>query len=231
MMIDDDMTRREDGSADALVALIAPEGIAVAEAPVGDHEDALFPEETEFVARAVPSRRREFATGRLLARRALRALGGPDVALPPRADRTPAWPEGYIGSITHTASRAAAAVARASEWTGIGIDLERISRMSWSYAPRIATARERRWLEAAADRARALTLLFSAKEAWFKCQYPVTRRFLDFDEAEITPAEDGMSFRVESTKGTGALDPRGRAHGRFAWTDDCVAAIVTLPRR
>src|SRR5258707_403796 len=120
-----------DEAAEALIARIVPDGIGVAEALIGDHEAALFPVETAQIAAAVPSRRREFATGRMLARRALRAIGGPEIALISGTDRAPRWPDGFVGSITHTASRAAAAVARLEDFAGIGIDIEIVSRISW----------------------------------------------------------------------------------------------------
>ena len=70
----------------------------------------------------------EFRTGRAYAKRALSMLGVNDVELPMRGDRSPAWPPGIVGSITHTRSGLrqyfAAAAARDDEIRAIGIDAE-----------------------------------------------------------------------------------------------------------
>ncbi|MEO9111197.1 MAG: hypothetical protein ABI387_00960, partial [Lacunisphaera sp.] len=78
------------------------------------------------VERAVEKRQREFAAGRLAAKVALEKLDAVagEVALAPGAtitataipigaDRSPTWPPGIAGSITHTAEVAACVVARA----------------------------------------------------------------------------------------------------------------------
>jgi 4'-phosphopantetheinyl transferase EntD len=41
-------------------------------------------------------------------------------------DRTPVWPDGVVGSITHTGDFAAAAVAWAADIAGLGIDSEQV---------------------------------------------------------------------------------------------------------
>jgi 4'-phosphopantetheinyl transferase EntD len=220
-----------DEAIEPLIAQIAPNGTTVAEAPIGDHEATLFPVEAAQIVKAVPSRRGEFATGRILARRALRAIGGPEIALISGTDRAPRWPDGFVGSITHTASRAAAAVARQADFAGIGIDIEIVSRISWRVMPRITTETERRVLETAADRQFLLALIFSAKEAWFKCQFPLTGVYLDFTDAEVTVDLAHSVFDVRRCPGVGGIDPLGWAQGRFARGDDLAATVVTLPSR
>src|SRR4051812_41792193 len=84
----------------------------------------LFPEEEAAVARAVPSRRTEYAAVRTCARAALTRLGLGPVAVPSGPDRAPVWPAGVVGSMTHCDGFRAAAVAHADAWTGIGIDAE-----------------------------------------------------------------------------------------------------------
>ncbi len=62
----------------------------------------LFPEEQAYIAEAVEKRQVEFSTARVLARRALYELGVSPQSLCPNDDRSPRWPAGIIGSITHT---------------------------------------------------------------------------------------------------------------------------------
>ena len=177
-----------DDPASTLLGRVLVDGVRGAEAGDGDSEAPLFPEEAAAVARAVAKRRREFAAGRACARRALVALGVPAVALPPDPQRVPRWPPGVIGSITHTRDYAAAVVAWQQPGAAVGLDAERaLSPRSTDVLPRIARPRELTLLDALAPEARALrgALLFSAKEAAYKCQFPATRELLDFSDAEI----------------------------------------------
>src|SRR5688500_10573337 len=85
-----------------LVAALVPAGCCVSTGPDDALPDPLFPEEEKAVAGALERRRREFALGRMHARRALGSLGYPDVCIGVRHDRAPLWPAGIVGSITHT---------------------------------------------------------------------------------------------------------------------------------
>ncbi|RIJ02750.1 4-phosphopantetheinyl transferase, partial [Clavibacter nebraskensis] len=80
---------------------ILPAGAVLAEerGPAGEHP--LHPAEAGAVARAVPSRRREFAATRACARTALAALAGDAtgaaaVAIPKGRGGDPVWPRGVV---------------------------------------------------------------------------------------------------------------------------------------
>ena len=103
---------------------ILPPAVAVVET-FGDLPGAtLFPEEEAAIARAVPKRRREFATGRGCARAALNRLGEPPVPILRGPQGAPLWPAGVVGSITHCDGYRAAAVARTSDIATVGLDAE-----------------------------------------------------------------------------------------------------------
>ncbi len=166
---------------------LLPTGAVGAEGVEPGDRLALWPEEEAMVTRAVPARRREVAEGRSCARRALATLGAPVGAIPAGADRAPRWPSGVVGSITHTQGFVAAVVGWDREVGGLGIDAEHVSRVRPGLAPSIAGPGERAWLDTLdPDRAaRGLALLFSAKEAAHKCQFPRTRLRLDFLDASV----------------------------------------------
>ncbi|MDH4281639.1 MAG: hypothetical protein OEV36_03210, partial [Myxococcales bacterium] len=85
----------------------------------------LLRAEQEAVAGAAQTRIEQFTAGRLCSRIALNRLGVAVATPIPRGeDRAPIWPKGFVGSITHTDSWCAAAVARAEDFRSIGIDLE-----------------------------------------------------------------------------------------------------------
>lgn len=166
-----------------------PPGIAVGVCVISDprHEASLWPEERVYVRNANPPRCAEFAAGRAAAREAM-ALGGL-AAQPIRVDEdgAPVWPAGVVGSLAHTGNVAVALVGSSSTFTAIGIDVETpcaVPRRLWAD---IFTASEQVALgELAAERRdKAATLMFSAKEAFFKFQFPRTRQRLDFADIEV----------------------------------------------
>lgn len=148
---------------------------------------------------AVPRRRNEFLAGRYCAVRALARAGCMDAAWPARRDDgLPAWPAGWLGSISHTADGALAAVARCSACTALGVDVERIMSANQVEAVRslVAMPGELERLTGLTP-AQALTLLFSAKEALYKALYPQLRRFVDFSAACVSGWQDhALSLRL-----------------------------------
>lgn len=166
----------------------------------------LRPDEQPLIDCAVQSRRREVKAGRACARRALAALDRPVVALPPDSDRVPQWPSGTAGSITHTDDYVAAAVVETNTFQSIGIDAEQVGNVPANLEPSIAKPAERDWLaeQDTLDQTRGRALLFSAKEAAYKCHFPVTREPVGFLDAtcEVTNTEgDTGTFSVSFEKG------------------------------
>ncbi|OEV32183.1 4'-phosphopantetheinyl transferase [Streptomyces nanshensis] len=158
---------------------------------------ALFPDEAAVVAKAVPKRQREFADVRACARGALAQLGVPPVPLIPGHRGAPRWPEGVIGSMTHCDGYRAAAVARAADAAGLGIDAEPGGPLPEGVLDVVSLPAEREHLGAlAAARPEVCwdRLLFSAKESVFKAWYPLTARELDFSEAEIAIDAEAGTF-------------------------------------
>ncbi|MFF4171325.1 4'-phosphopantetheinyl transferase [Streptomyces sp. NPDC001744] len=156
-------------------------------------EAVLFPEERPAVAAAVASRRAEYATVRACARDALTELGQPPVALVPGANREPRWPAGIVGSMTHCTGYRGAAVAHDRDIAALGIDAEPNAPLpDGDSLLSVLARREETDLLAilpacgtAWDR-----LLFSAKECVYKTWFPLTGRWLGFEEAivRIDPA-------------------------------------------
>jgi 4'-phosphopantetheinyl transferase EntD len=148
----------------------------------------LFPEELLLVASAVERRRLEFTRGRQCARAALRRLGLADGPLLAGTQREPLWPTGVVGSITHTDALCLAAVAWKNNYAGVGIDVERAAPLDPALAKRIATDAEMTALDGMSPLL-AARLIFSAKEAFYKCQFYQTRQWLGFFDVaiELTP--------------------------------------------
>jgi len=154
-------------------------------------EGALLGVERTLSAGFAEGRRREFATGRHCARRALRGLGLPEAEIGVGAHREPCWPAGVTGSISHASGLAGAMVALRSDYRSVGLDIERCGAVGQELLHLVLTAREREWVGVDTDLA---TRVFSLKEAFYKMQFPLTGRFLDFTDVETGP--DLSSVRV-----------------------------------
>jgi 4'-phosphopantetheinyl transferase EntD len=168
-----------------------PEGVVAAELREPGAVELLLSAEAACLGRSVPQRRQEFAAGRLCARRALAELGVVDVAIIAAADRQPVWPPSIVGSITHTTGLCAAVVGLRSRFRGLGVDCELVGRVKAELWPRICVPAEIAWLESLLPEQRlaAAALMFAAKEAFYKCQSPVTREWLWFKDLQIDAAD------------------------------------------
>ena len=149
------------------------------------------------VSNAVDRRRREFAAGRAAARVALQKLGLPACAIPSRADRSPTWPTGIVGSISHTRDMCVAALALRSDHAAIGIDVEADAGIDPSLWEIICTPWEIARLQHVVplQRSRQVTRIFTAKEAFFKWQFPTSGRLIDFQDVHVS-VNNPHSFTV-----------------------------------
>lgn len=150
------------------------------------------PDKTEFprIGRATSRRCAEFATGRRLARTLLSQIGIDDAIIHSRTDRSPAWPEGAIGSISHSGDLCAVAVMLARPGRSLGLDIERIGRVSRRALRVACTQSEIALVDALPvdDRPWVSTALFSMKEAIYKAWYPLGVRDLSFADIELSMA-------------------------------------------
>jgi 4'-phosphopantetheinyl transferase EntD len=161
----------------------------------------LFPEEEALLARAVEKRRREFTTVRHCARLAFARLGVPAAPILPGEHGAPQWPEGIVGSMTHCDGYRAAVVARGTELVTVGVDAEPHEALPPDVLGTVTLPQERdrlAYLAAARPEVHWDRLLFSAKESVYKSWFPLTRRWLGFEEASVAferdPAAPGSFY-------------------------------------
>ena len=226
-------------SSAALEALFPP-GVAAAELRTPGDASLLYPAETQVVARAVPKRIGEFAAGRLCARRAMARFGVEEFALRAARDRQPLWPDKLVGSITHTQGFCAAVVGERAHFAGLGIDAERVDAVGSQLWPRICGAGELHWIASlpVQERGPAAALVFCGKEAFYKCQYPLTGEWLSFSDLRIVPLEWGAaqgSFSVEPQRALAVFAAGGPAPPQalrtaYCFHEEFVSAGVTLVR-
>ncbi len=192
-----------------------------------------------WLARAAPRRVAEFLAGRRACALALEACGCACPAPVARnADGSPAWPAGFVGSLTHGAGLATALAAPRSRYESLGIDAEYVLSAAAEAEVRstIASPEELRRLESVAKRplGRALlTIVFSAKESVFKCLYPLVGNLFGFEHAEIielSAAADGTGdFRIRLVRPLGGRFAAGWEHrGRFSVTGARVQTAIGI---
>jgi len=180
---------------------IVPPQVVAVEAFDDPADVQLYPEEQAVLQKAVASRRIEFGAARWCARQALAKLGLPPAPILPGLRGAPGWPDGVVGSMTHCAGYRAAALAHSREIAAIGIDAEPHSALPDGVGDVIASQAEQRALAGLAGAAPEVSwdkLLFSAKEATYKAWFPLTQRWLGFDDAviSINPADGTFTARL-----------------------------------
>lgn len=151
------------------------------------------------ITASVRKRQAEYFHGRLAARQALARYGLAHREVGTGAQREPCWPAGIIGSISHNNHYAAAVALRDSEHGAIGIDIETVLDADGANAvARIAVdAGELEWLErqaGAASMELLLTIVFSAKESFYKAAFPAVGHMFDFSGVRVSGLDlaDGM---------------------------------------
>ncbi len=177
----------------------------------GDPADlAPLPEEEPLIARSVPKRRNEFVTVRHCARVAMEQLGVPPSPILKGERGEPQWPRGVVGSLTHCEGYRAAVVGRSEAARSVGIDAEPHGVLPDRVLGAISLPVERREIAALPGGLHWDRILFCAKEATYKAWFPLTQRWLGFEDAHI-------SFEVDSDGSTGSfvsrilIDPAARS--------------------
>jgi enterobactin synthetase component D len=190
------------------------------------------------IATSVPKRQLAFVAGRLCAEHALR-LAGAAAAVGRGGAGEPLWPDGFLGSITHTDALACAVAARddgGGRRHGVGIDSQVLADEASvdAIVSVCCTPRERAMLNDGRpprERFLAATLVFALKEAFYKAVHPSVGRFVDFDELEVSDIGVDASGEGRATlrPALRELAPGHVLTGRFVREGDAVHALVEWP--
>lgn len=218
----------------ARLQTLFPPGTLAAELREAGDLGLLYPEEAVHLGNAVAVRRQQFAAGRLCARRVLAEFGILNFPLKAAEDRQPLWPENLVGSITHTDGFGAAVAADKESLAAVGIDSEVAGRVKAELWRSICTPGEIRWLQALPEsqQAAAATLIFAAKEAFYKCQYPLVGEWLNFHDATIEVPQWGAAEGAMTIHANKSIAFAHRAslplEGRFLFHEQFVTAGVAV---
>jgi 4'-phosphopantetheinyl transferase EntD len=156
-----------------------------------------LPEEEALIARSVPKRRSEFVTVRHCARVAMEQLGVPPLPILKGDKGEPRWPRGVVGSLTHCDGYRGAVVGRSESARSVGIDAEPHGVLPDRVLEAISLPVERREIAALPADLHWDRILFCAKEATYKAWFPLTQRWLGFEDAHISFAVDSSGTAGE----------------------------------
>lgn len=189
--------------------------------------------DTPALRRATPARRWEFSTGRTAARDALGQAGLQNAIIPQHVNRSPIWPAGYIGSIAHADGIAVAAAAKTENVAAMGVDLEIADAVTESLWPDVLASEEIARIHCLPPmlRRRCATVIFSAKEAFYKFQFPHTQAWLEFHDVMVTVDPAQQTFTVTTAL---PLTIGGRSLTTFAGSfrageQFVMTAVLALP--
>lgn len=215
-----------------MIEKILPARVVCAEAFTDPPDVMLFPEEEAVIARAMDKRRREFMTARDCAHRALAALGVVPTPILRGERGAPQWPPGTVGSITHCTGYRAAVVGCAHDVLTIGLDAEPDQRLPDGVLDAVSLPGERSQIRALAATAPGISwdrLLFSAKESVYKAWFPLARRWLGFEDAEITvnPAQGSFKARILVAAPTISGFPLADFTGHWLVSNGLILTVIT----
>jgi 4'-phosphopantetheinyl transferase EntD len=158
-------------------------------------------------------------------------LGLPPAAIPSGYDGAPVWPEGVVGSISHCATLGVAALGlRRHGYRSIGVDVETSEPLELYLADELCSHSERAWLGQQPQELQGLflKLVFSAKEAAYKCQFPLSRTLLEFDALEVRFDLDTNRFAASFTSDVLPFKRGDVINGRFRVTGAYIATAAVL---
>jgi 4'-phosphopantetheinyl transferase EntD len=218
----------------ALISAMVPDSVAAAELYSDPPGLEPLPDEEPLIAKSVAKRRNEFITVRYCARLALAELGVGPVPILKGEKGEPCWPDGVVGSLTHTEGFRGAAVGRAGQVRSLGIDAEPHGVLPDGVLDAVSLPEERRELETLGDGLHWDRILFCAKEATYKAWFPLTRRWLGFEDAHIVfdIDSDGTSGEFVSTilidPATSSGPPLTELRGRWQVRQDLALTAIVL---
>jgi 4'-phosphopantetheinyl transferase EntD len=212
-----------------------PHGALTAELQGAGDPRALYPEEAKHLGKAVRKRVEEFAAGRLCARLLLGEFGTDNFAIEVGPGRQPLWPPALVGSITHTTGFCAAVVAPRMSLRSVGIDTEIAGGVKPELWRGICTPEESAWLRSlsSVEQIAAATVIFSAKEAFYKCQFPLTQQYLGFHDVSVELPEWDQrrgSFTVRANRRID-LDTKAAwpLQGLYLFHEQFITSGIALP--
>lgn len=178
-----------------------------------------FPEEAALISKAVPKRVREFLAARNLARALLSHLDVAPSSLGRGSMGEPLWPQGIIGTISHSTPLVVVAVARERDYRALGIDIEPNLPLPPDIGKYVSLPGEN-------DNSPASRAVFVTKEAFYKAHCGVHHRMLDFKDVRLNWLPSGW-IATEISPPPNAIGST-TLQGHFVVTAGWLAAFCSI---
>ncbi|EBB7356231.1 4-phosphopantetheinyl transferase [Salmonella enterica subsp. enterica serovar Berlin] len=198
-----------------------------------NYRDALFTEHSiqfpEKLFAAVAKRRSEYLCGRISAQTLLTEKQI-YTQVTQSTEGVPIWPDGWLGSISHTEHCAIAVIAPQNNCDILGVDIENFNpEVLEEIAGTITQESERKRLaKSEIGYNTALHIAFSAKESFYKALYPQVRKVFGFESAIITDIDThNQTFNIQLSHAlTPALSARFQRTGYYQLDKYKVVTII-----
>ena len=144
-------------------------------------------------------RKLEFDAGRFCVETALKKFGVQQ-EVGTSHDRCPIWPVGVCGSISHSDEFVWVAVGKTQKFASIGIDTEPVAdeKTLKHLTEEILNPGEMELGQTLGlTKAETFTAIFSAKESFYKCVYPLNKLFFGFHDVVVN-AMDSESIQLKT---------------------------------
>ncbi len=145
----------------------------------------------KFYFSSINKRRAEYLAGRISAADAISRLCGFWRTPETSSSGAPVWPEGLVGSISHSGSHVVSVVMRVEKGlSGIGVDLVEIittDQIEWLMDAVLLPSEINRFVTNKTEWTKRVncTLVFSLKESLFKALYPIVRKRFYFEAVTV----------------------------------------------
>lgn len=140
----------------------------------------------------LPTRKASFLAGRIAIKAAFEDIDIPAENIQVGIHKQPLWPDSIKGSISHSKNCSIATLVQDREAlnNNIGIDIQHIisGEEINNIRDLVITNEEKKYLSLSVEgwsKDQIFTLLFSAKESFFKAIYPSIKQYLNFTDASI----------------------------------------------
>lgn len=166
-------------------------------------ETDCFQEDLTYCEKFNDGRRKEFLTGRSLVYQLMEKFKKSKEHIQIGSKKEPVFTLPFVASISHSKGFVIACANNQS--IPIGIDTEHVNRVTENLYSKLFSSNE---IELMASSDLSADVLFSAKEAFYKMQYPISQSYLDFLDVELIWEKDYLTpkyikqdvLKVENTK-------------------------------
>jgi enterobactin synthetase component D len=186
----------------------------------------------ETLQQAWPKRQAAYLAGRYCTAQAMRHHNQCVQQVPMGADRSIQWPLGVVGSIAHSDSKVFAVIGRQQEVALLGVDYEPyLSDKALDTVREVIRCPDEAYQrhDLSMQSSMWLTLLFAAKEAFFKALAPRIGCYIDFQAVRMVQVDvHRQLFCLELAHDLSVMYPKGaRFMGHYRCTNQGVLTLMS----